>query len=132
MWPSIARTHVSLSIAALTAVELASTAGVVSQVSRVIPNPASTFNSRSRSAVSCLVSRCATFSYVNTVAVVRAVATIWVKVTTPGRTVRVAIRYSHARLNNVLGESCSIARPIRNCSSSLITIPPVGAVLHDR
>jgi len=34
VWPSIARTHISFSIAALTAMELASTAGVVSHARR--------------------------------------------------------------------------------------------------
>ncbi|WP_200214222.1 recombinase family protein [Micromonospora coerulea] len=49
--------------------------------------------------------------------------TICIKVTTPGRTVRVAIRYSHAKLNSVVGASCSIARPVRN-SSGRGGLPP--------
>jgi hypothetical protein len=129
---SIARKNFSFSIAVFTDAAVASTAGAVSHARRVIPNPTSNLSSRSRSAITCSVSRCATFWCVNAVAVVLAEATICVRVTAPGRTVRAAIRYSHARLNSVVGESCSIARPSRNSSSSLTATPSDPAGFQDR
>jgi restriction system protein len=46
--------------------------------------------------------------------------------TTPGRIVFAEIRYSAARLNSSVGESCSIARSSRNCSRSFIASLPAG------
>lgn len=126
------RTQVSFSIDVLIDVAVASTAGLVNHASRVIPNPASTLGNRSRSPVICSVNSGASNRWVTAVAVSRAVATISSRLTTPGRTVRFAIRYSQARLNNVVGESCSIARPSRNSSNSFSATPPTGAVFHPR
>jgi hypothetical protein len=57
---------------------------------------------------------------------------IFASVTAPGRITFADIRYSRARLNNSVGESCSIARSSRNCSSSFISRPPSAAVFHPR
>ncbi len=104
-----------------TALAVASTAAVLSHNSRVIPNPALSRNSSSRSSRTCPVIRCCTSSQVNALALDRAVATIFAGVTTPGRVVFAEIRYSLANVNNNVGESCSIARSSRNCSRSFIT-----------
>ena len=96
------------------------------------PSPASAISSRSRSSRSCPVSRCTTFSHVSALAPVRAEATIFATMTTPGRIVFAEIRYSAARLNSSVGESCSIARSSRNCSRSFIASLPAGAVFQLR
>jgi hypothetical protein len=57
---------------------------------------------------------------------------IFAKMSVPGRITFADIRYSRARLNNNVGESCSIARSRRNCSSSFIASLPAGAVFHSR
>ena len=49
----------------------------------------------------------------------RACATLSNTVTGPGRITCAEIKYSHASLNNNVGESCSIARANRNSSNSL-------------
>jgi len=59
------RRNSSFSIAIFTAADVASTAGVVSHVSRVIPSPASWTSSRSRSPRTCPVGRWPTLSDVS-------------------------------------------------------------------
>jgi hypothetical protein len=126
------RSHVSFSIEVFTALAVTSTAGVVSHCNLLIPSPMSYASSKSRSWRTCKVSRCATFCEVSSVPPARAVPTIFASVTAPGRITLADIRYSRARLNSSVGESCSIARSNTNCSSSFISRPPAAAVFHVR
>ncbi|WP_433258300.1 hypothetical protein ACQPYK_23095 [Streptosporangium sp. CA-135522] len=95
-WASIARRNSSFSIASFTAADVASTAGVVNHTSRVAPSSASWTSRASKSPRICLVNRWSTFSEVNAPAPVRAVATISINVTTPGRVTCALIRNSAA------------------------------------
>ena len=126
------RRNSSFSIAVFTAADVASTAGVVSHVSRVIPSPASWASSRSRSPRTCPVRRWPTLSDVSAPAPVRAVATISISVTTPGRVTCALTRNSAAWWNSRDGVSCSIARSCRNCSRSFSGSPPVGTGFQSR
>ena len=65
---------------------------------------------------------------VSAVAPVRAEVIILSRIDTPGRIVLADIRNSVARLNSSAGESCSIARSSRNCSTSFISPPPADAL----
>ncbi|ACZ85055.1 hypothetical protein Aros01_06161 [Streptosporangium roseum] len=82
---SIARSHISLSIEAFTAVVEASTAGLASHSNRVHPSPASAFSSRSKSQRTCSVNKWATLCEVNSPAAARAVPTIFANAIAPGR-----------------------------------------------
>ncbi|GAA3474823.1 hypothetical protein GCM10018965_093760 [Nonomuraea roseola] len=62
----------------------------------------------------------------------RAVATISINVTTPGRVTWALTRNSAAWWNSRDGVSCSIARSCRNCSSSFNGSPPVGTDFQSR
>ena len=126
------RSHTSFSIEVFTTLAVASTAPVVNHANLVIPSPTSYISTRSRSWRTCTVSRCSTCCDVNSVAPARALPTIFASVTAPGRITFADIRYSRARLNRSVGESCSIARSNRNCSSSFTSRLPSGAVFHDR
>ena len=126
------RSQISFSIEVFTALAVASTAAVVSHASLVIPSPTSYIGTRSRSWRTCRVSRCSTFCEVSSPAPARALPTIFASVTAPGRITFADIRYSRARLNNSVGESCSIARSSRNCSSSFISRLPSAAVFQPR
>ncbi|MEQ4726228.1 hypothetical protein [Nonomuraea sp. B19D2] len=50
----------------------------------------------------------------------------------PGRTTCADIRYSRARLNSTVGESCSIARSSRNWVSSFNASLSGAVVFHPR
>ena len=126
------RNQPSLSIAVFTDDAEASLAGLFSHSSRVIPSPASTRSIRSRSARTSPVSRCPTNCAVRSPAPLRAVPIIFASTIAPGRITFADTRYSRARLNSSVGESCSIARSRRNCSSSFISLLPAGAVFHPR
>ena len=126
------RRKASLPTEVSTALAVASTAGLLSHASLVIPSPASLASSRSRSEQRCPVSRWPTRSDVSAVAPARAEVIILSRTDTPGRIVLADIRNSAARLNSSVGESCSIARSSRNCSSSFISPPPAGALFQPR
>jgi hypothetical protein len=124
--------HISFSIEVFAALAVASASAVVSHASLVIPSPTSYISTRSRSWRTCNVSRCSTCCEVSSLAPARAVPTIFASVTAPGRITFALIRYSRARLNSSVGESCSIARSNKNCSSSFISRLPSAAVFHPR